>query len=72
MVVPQAAPALLLGKYPHLSHAQRAEVLRQTAGPAGYPLDKQGAEGSWQRLNLAKALAAKVNVVDDGSVEVVG
>ena len=72
MVVPQAAPALLLGKYPNLSYAQRAEILRQTAGAAGYPLDKQGPEGSWQRLNLAKALTAEVTIAADGSVEVAG
>src|SRR5699024_986671 len=72
MVVPQPAPALLLGTYPNLSYAQRDEILRQTAGPAGYPPDQQGAEASGQRLNLAKALATKVTVSEDGSVEVVG
>ncbi|AGE37166.1 hypothetical protein CU7111_1580 [Corynebacterium urealyticum DSM 7111] len=72
MVAPQAAPALLLGKYPSLSHEQRAEILRQTAGPAGYPLDKQGPEGSWQRRNLPKALTAKVTIADNVSVEVAG
>lgn len=70
MVVPQAAPVLLAGKYPNLSYDQRAEILRQTAGPAGYPLDKQGSQGSWQRLNIAKALAADVTVAEDGTVEV--
>lgn len=71
MVVPKAAPAVLLGAFPNLSYEQRAEVLRQTAIPAGYPLDKQGAAGSWQRLNIAKAMTAKVDIAADGSVKVV-
>lgn len=70
MIVPQAAPDLLLPKFPNLTYNQRAEVLRQTALPAGYPLDKQGPEGSWQRINLAAAYAATVDVAADGSVTV--
>ncbi|MCK7637533.1 phosphatase PAP2 family protein [Corynebacterium sp. P7202] len=72
MVVPQAAPDLLLGAFPELSYAQRAEILRQTAGPAGMPLDKRGERGSWQRLNLAAAMAAEVTVTPDGGVRVRG
>lgn len=70
MVVPQAAPDLLLGAHPTLTYAQRAEVLRQTAVPSGSPLDDQGPRGSWQRLNLAAAMAARVTVNADGSVSV--
>lgn len=70
MIVPQAAPDLLLPFFPHLNYAQRAEVLRVTALPAGYPLDDQSPRGSWQRLNLAAAMAAKVVVNPDGSVRV--
>jgi len=55
MIVPQAAPVLLEGSYPHLSWEQRAGILHATAGAAGNPLDWQGPEGSWQRLNLAEA-----------------
>lgn len=70
MVVPQAAPALLITRFPELDYQQRAEVLRQTAGPAGFPLDDQSAAGSWQRINLAAAYAANVTVGEDGSVTV--
>ncbi|MEZ2121669.1 phosphatase PAP2 family protein [Corynebacterium sp. CCM 9203] len=68
MIVPQAAPDLLLGAFPELSYAQRAEILRKTAGPAGMPLDVTGSQGSWQRLNLAAALAADVTVTPEGGV----
>ena len=70
MQVPQAAPVLLAHAYPELSWEQRAEVLRQTAGRAGNPLDWQAEDGSWQRLNLAAAMAADVQVNPDGSVTV--
>ncbi|MGJ4078263.1 acid phosphatase [Corynebacterium macclintockiae] len=70
MVVPQAAPDLLLAKFPKLSYNQRASILRQTAIPSGSPLDDQGPRGSWQRLNMAAAFAAKVKVNGDGSVTV--
>ena len=70
MVVPQAAPDLLLAKFPKLSYNQRASILRQTAIPSGSPLDDQGSRGSWQRLNMAAAFAAKVKVNGDGSVTV--
>lgn len=70
MIVPQAAPNLLMQAHPQLNYAQRASVLRQTAAPAGSPLDDQGPKGSWQRLNIAAAMAAKVQVNADGSVTV--
>lgn len=70
MVVPQAAPDLLLAKFPKLNYKQRASILRQTAIPSGSPLDDQGPRGSWQRLNMAAAFAAKAKVNGDGSVTV--
>ena len=70
MIVPQAAPDLLLPKFPKLSYNQRASILRQTAIPSGSPLDDQGPRGSWQRLNMAAAFAAKVKVNSNGSVTV--
>ncbi|WCZ37152.1 Major phosphate-irrepressible acid phosphatase precursor [Corynebacterium heidelbergense] len=69
-IVPKAAPDLLLTKFPQLNYEQRASVLRQTAIPGGYPLDDMSAAGSWQRMNLAAAFAAKVSVNGDGSVSV--
>ncbi|MBI8990060.1 acid phosphatase [Corynebacterium meridianum] len=72
MVVPQAAPDLLLGAFPELSYGQRAEILRLTAGPAGMPLDETGPAGSWQRLNLAAAMAAEITVTPDGQVRLRG
>ncbi|MBP3088127.1 phosphatase PAP2 family protein [Corynebacterium sp. sy017] len=72
MIVPQAAPDLLLAKYPELSYEQRAEILRATAAPAGSPLDDQSPRGSWQRINLAAAFAAKVSVDSAGKVTVSG
>ena len=68
MIVPPAAPDLLLAHHPELSYGQRAEVLRQTALPSGGPLDDPGPAGSWQRLNLAAAWAAEVSVEPDVSV----
>ena len=70
MIVPQAAPTLLAGSFPQLDYAQRASIIAQTATPAGNPLDWQGEGGSWQRVNLAAASAAKIRVEGDGSVTV--
>ncbi|APT84045.1 acid phosphatase [Corynebacterium aquilae DSM 44791] len=70
MIVPQAAPDLLLGAFPHLSYEQRRQILAQTALPAGLPLDDQGPKGSWQRLNLAKAMTANITIGMDGNVTV--
>ena len=70
MIVPQAAPVLLASSHPELTYEQRAEVLRQTATQPGTPLDWQGNSGSWQRINLVRALGAQVSVQDDGSVSV--
>ncbi|QRP98338.1 phosphatase PAP2 family protein [Corynebacterium sp. FDAARGOS 1242] len=70
MIVPKAAPVLLEAAHPNLNYEQRADVLRQTATAPGTPLDWQGASGSWQRINLVKALGAHVSVDADGNVHV--
>jgi hypothetical protein len=67
VTVPAGAEALLISSHPELTDAQRRQVLSLTSIDSGYPLDK-GAEGSWQRLNLAAAMAAEVIVNADGSV----
>lgn len=72
MVVPQAAPDLLINRFPELSWDQRARVLAATALPAGSPLDDQSADGSWQRINLAAAFAADVSVNAYGGLLVNG
>ena len=70
MIVPQAAPTLIAASFPELNHHQRAQIIAQTATAAGNPLDWQGPGGSWQRVNLAAASAAKISVAPDGSVTV--
>lgn len=72
MIVPQAAPDLLLNVFPELSWEQRARVIAATALPSGSPLDDQGSAGSWQRINLAAATVATVVVGDNGTVTVNG
>ncbi|WP_431816798.1 phosphatase PAP2 family protein [Gordonia jacobaea] len=59
-VVPPMAVDLVLRAHPRLTRAQATDLLRRTAYPAGYPLDDQrpGAQ-SWQRLDLARAYAAR-------------
>jgi hypothetical protein len=69
--VPTGAENLLLSTFPSLSDAQRASVLAQTQIASGDPLDASGsAAGSWQRLNLAAATSATVQLNADGSVTV--
>ncbi|WP_084605910.1 phosphatase PAP2 family protein [Agreia bicolorata] len=69
--VPAGAENLLLSTFPSLSDAQRASVLAQTEISSGDPLDASGsAGGSWQRLNLAAATSATVQLNADGSVTV--
>ncbi|APT92126.1 acid phosphatase [Corynebacterium phocae] len=70
MVVPKAAPVLLEAAFPELTWQQREELLRITAAPAGHPLDWQGPGGSWQRINLVKALTSKVEVTSNRSLRV--
>ncbi|WP_320775822.1 glycoside hydrolase domain-containing protein [Streptomyces sp. CRN 30] len=70
---PADAAALLTTAFPDLTTEQRTQVLEQTATDSGYPLDLTGDGGeSWQRINLAAALAADVTVGADGSVTVTG
>ncbi|MDQ0785052.1 glycoside hydrolase domain-containing protein [Streptomyces sp. B3I8] len=68
---PADAAALLVTAFPDLTAEQRTQVLVQTATDSGYPLDPTGDGGaSWQRINLAAAMAADVVVNADGSVTV--
>ncbi|WP_433339860.1 acid phosphatase [Streptomyces sp. CA-253872] len=70
--VPAGAEDLLRTALPKLSAAQRRTVLAATQLPSGYALDEDGAPGSWQRLNLAAAMTAKVAVHRDGTLTVNG
>ncbi|MBU6531512.1 glycoside hydrolase domain-containing protein [Streptomyces mayonensis] len=70
---PSDAAALLVTAFPDLTEEQRTQVLEQTATDSGLPLDLTAAGGpSWQRINLAAAMAADVTVNADGSVTVTG
>lgn len=71
MIVPQAAPTLLASRFPNLNHEQRRQILEQTALPAGHPLDWQGPQGSWQRLDLVAATTANYRVNPNGSITVI-
>lgn len=69
--VPTDASNLLLTTFPKLTDAQRTSVLAQTELASGYPLDQTGtANGSWERLNLAAAMSATVQLTSNGSVHV--
>ncbi len=70
--VPQGAENLLLTAFPTLTDAQRTSVLAQTQVASGNVLDLSGTSnsGSWQRLNLAAATSATVQLNADGSVKV--
>ena len=70
VTVPRNAESLLLTSHPELTDAQRRQVLELTAGDSGYPLDK-GADGSWQRLDLAAAMSADVTINADGTISLV-
>ena len=70
VVVPEGAEDLLLPTHPDLTADQRREVLELTAIDSGFPLDKP--EASWQRLNLAAAMAATVGLDRDGDVVLTG
>lgn len=70
--VPTGASNLLRTTFPRLSDAQRSDVLAQTELPSGSPLDGTGtAAGAWQRLNLAAAMSATVELDAHGAVRVV-
>ena len=69
--VPAGASNLLLTTFPTLTDAQRTAVLAQTEIDSGFPLDGTGtAAGGWERLNLAAATSATVQVAADGSLRV--
>jgi membrane-associated phospholipid phosphatase len=69
--VPAGASNLLLTTFPTLTDAQRTSVLAQTEIASGYPLDQTGTvDGSWQRLNLAAAMSATVQLTSTGAAQV--
>ncbi|CAD6007683.1 phosphatase PAP2 family protein [Agreia sp. COWG] len=69
--VPTGASNLLLSTFPTLTDEQRTSVLAQTEAASGLPLDLSGTTGgSWQRLDLAAAMSATVQLNADGSVTV--
>ena len=55
MTVPAGAENLIRAAHPGLSTAQLRDILVRTALPSGYPLDKTGPDGGWQRLDIARA-----------------
>lgn len=68
---PSDAAALLITAFPDLTTEQRTQILEQTATDSGSPLDLTADGGaSWERINLAAAMAAEVVVGADGSVKV--
>ncbi|MFB8754414.1 glycoside hydrolase domain-containing protein [Streptomyces nigra] len=68
---PSDAAALLTTAFPDLTTEQRTQILEQTATDSGRPLDLTAEGGaSWERINLAAALSARVVVNADGSVKV--
>lgn len=71
--IPADAGALLTTAFPDLSNAQRVQILEQTALDSGFPLDATASgDASWQRIDLAAALTAKIRIADDGTVTVLG
>lgn len=71
LTVPGHAEVLLATSHPELTAEQRRQVLQLTAIDSGSPLD-EGTDGSWQRINLAAAMDAEVEVAADGTVSLVG
>lgn len=70
--VPEGAEDLLRTSHPKLTGAQRRAVLAATQIPSGSALDEQGGGGSWQRIDLAGAMTAKVTAHHDGTLTVDG
>jgi hypothetical protein len=69
--IPAGADNLLLTAFPTLTDAQRTSVLAQTEIASGFPLDQStSSSGSWERLDLAAATSATVQLAADGSVQV--
>ena len=71
MTVPDGAESLLRSSRPDLTDAQRRQVLALTAIDSGEPLDL-GTAGSWERIDLAAAMTAKITVAADGTVSLAG
>ena len=71
MTVPDGAESLLRSSRPDLTDAQRRQVLALTSIDSGEPLDL-GTAGSWERIDLAAAMTAKVTVAADGTVSLAG
>ena len=70
--VPAGASNLLRTTFPTLTDAQRTAVLAQTELASGFPLDGTGtAAGAWQRIDLAAAMSATVQLTAAGGVKVV-
>jgi hypothetical protein len=73
LVAASSSTSLLITSHPHLTDDQRRQVLELTAIDSGYPLDlTAGNDGSWQRINLAAAMAAKVRTTPTGDVALIG
>lgn len=72
VVVPKRYASLLETRFPQLSEEQRNQVLAATAIDSGYPLDRNDGAGQHVRINLARALAAKVTVNADGTLNIQG
>jgi hypothetical protein len=70
--VPAGAENLLLTAFPGLTDAQRRTVLAATEIPSGYVMDEEDGSGSWQRLDLAAAMSAKVTPAGHGRLVVNG
>lgn len=69
--VPQGAADLLRSTFPDLTDAQREQIIKATALDSGYPLDKSNdGSDSWERVNLAAAMAAKVTRNADGTLKI--
>lgn len=69
--VPADAPSLLITAHSDLDEEQRRQVLELTAIDSGYPLDKPGPDGGWQRIDLLAAMTADVEVDEGGTVTLV-
>lgn len=70
--VPDGAEDLLRTAHPKLTDAQRRTVLAATQIPSGSVLDERSDGGSWQRIDLARAMTAKVTAHHDGTLTVDG
>lgn len=69
VTVPERYAGLLATAHPELTDEQRAQVLAHTAIDSGYPMDGPGGH---HRMNLARAMAAQVEVNADGSLAITG